>query len=113
MSRAALPERTTTSSMPPGRRRAPERSQAEASAASRRRSMLGTPCQIAEKPIDAAVAEGVHGEIAQGFGREADDVSSSCDAVRKLRGREWRCGHHIALLTSGIEDVLYLSQGLR
>src|SRR5687768_1453309 len=98
MSRAVLPERTTRSWMPPDRRRAPVRSRAGASEASRRRSMLGTPRQIAEKPIYAAIAEGVYREIAQRLGCEADDVGSGRNAVGKLRGSEWRCGHDIALL---------------
>src|SRR5712691_8422171 len=94
--------------MPPDTRRAQSRSMGALTESSCGRARFGTSGKLAEKFVDAPVAEGMDHEISQRFRSETNDVCSRERAFRELYRRPGRCGHDVAFFFTGLEGVLDL-----
>src|SRR4029078_2755586 len=66
-----------------------------------------------EETIHAAIAQRMQDERLQRVGCEADDVGALNRAPSELSRRERGSSHHIALLLSHLQRVLYVGHGTR
>src|SRR6266850_2463740 len=108
LSRAVMTALKTECWMPPDTRRAQSRSMGALTESSCGRARFGASGKLAEKLVDAPVAEGMDDEASQRFRSETNDVCSCKRAFRELYRRPGRCGHDIAFFFTGLEGVLDL-----
>ena len=73
-----------------------------------RPARLGSLREVAQKFVDALVAEGMNDEPAQSLGRQTYDVGSREGALRELNGGPRRGRYYIALALSRIQNTLDL-----
>src|ERR1700719_1134734 len=94
--------------MPPDTRRAQSRSMGVLSESSCGRARFGASRKLAEKSVDATVAERMDYQVSQRFWSETNDVCSRQCAFRELYRRPGQCGHDVAFLFTGFECTLDL-----
>src|SRR6266699_179127 len=98
----------TECSMPPDTRRAQSRSMGALTESSCGRARFWASRKLAEKFVDAPVAEGMDYEVSQRFRSETNDVCARKRAFRELYRRPGGCGHDVAFFFTGLERVLDL-----